>query len=86
MELSTIKQYLKVDFDDDDELIRSMQKAAEDYLKNAGVTCSYESDLYQLAVLLLVTNWYENRNAVLTGMVNSKLEYSLKHILAQLMD
>lgn len=86
MELSMIKQYLKVDFDDDDELILSMQKAAESYVKNAGVTCSYESDLYQLAILLLVTNWYENRNAVLVGTVSNKLEYSLKHILAQLMD
>ena len=86
MELSTIKQYLKVDFEDDDELILSMQKAAEAYMENAGVTCSYESDLYQLAILLLVTNWYENRNAVLVGTVSNKLEYSLKHILAQLMD
>ena len=86
MELSIIKQYLKVDFDDDNELILSMQKAAEAYMENAGVTCSYESDLYRLAILLLVTNWYENRNSVLVGTVSNKLVYSLKHILAQLMD
>lgn len=84
MELAIIKQYLKVDFDDDDVLITTMQNASETYLTNAGVVCSYENPLYELAVLLLVTNWYENRNTVIIGSVSRSIEYSLKHILAQL--
>ncbi|CAI3699711.1 conserved hypothetical protein [Clostridium neonatale] len=84
MGLDEIKLYLRIDTDDEDELLSSLQLSAEEYLLNAGIEKDYEKQLYKLAVKLLISNWYENRNPVLTGSISKKLEYSLQHIIAQL--
>lgn len=84
MGLDEIKLYLRIDTDDEDELLSSLQLSAEEYLLNAGIEKDYERQLYKLAVKLLISNWYENRNPVLTGSISKKLEYSLQHIIAQL--
>ena len=84
MGLDEIKLYLRIDTDDEDELLSSLQLSAEEYLLNAGIEKDYEKQLYKLAVKLLISNWYENRNPVLTVSISKKLEYSLQHIIAQL--
>lgn len=84
MELDEIKLYLRLDTDDEDELLSSLQLSAEEYLLNAGIEKDYEKQLYKLAVKLLISNWYENRNPVSTGSISKKIEYSLQHIVAQL--
>lgn len=84
MGLDEIKLYLRIDTDDEDELLSSLQLSAEEYLLNAGIEKDYEKQLYKLAVKLLISNWYENRNPILTGSISKKLEYSLQHIIAQL--
>ena len=76
MGLDEIKLYLRIDTDDEDELLSSLQLSAEEYLLNAGIEKDYEKQLYKLAVKLLISNWYENRNPVLTGSISKKLEYS----------
>lgn len=82
MELTEIKEFLRVDFDEDDILIGSLKLAAETYIKNAGSKISsYENALYKLAVLLLIAHWYENREVIGT---DSKLAYSLQCLLMQL--
>lgn len=84
MELTEIKLYLRIDEDSEDTLISSLQLAAEEYLTNAGVTKDYTKELYKLAIKLLVSNWYENRDTILIGSISKKLDYSLNHILMQL--
>lgn len=37
MELKEIKEYLRVDFDEDDILLQTLIYAAEEYLLNAGI-------------------------------------------------
>lgn len=84
MDIEELKLYLRVDTDDEDPLIESLQIAAEEYLLNAGVKCSYERRLYGVAVKLIVSNWYENRNPVLVGTISKEIEMSLNCIIPQL--
>lgn len=84
MELDEIKLYLRLDTDDEDELLKSFQLSAEEYLANAGVIKDYEKNLYKLAIKLLISNWYENRIPVLSGSISKKIEYSLQNIITQL--
>jgi len=81
MNLEELKVWLRVDGDEDDNLIASLQFAAEQYLNNAGVVKDYSKDLYKLAISLLVTHWFENREP--TGKAD-KLEFSLSSIITQL--
>lgn len=84
MDLRELKEYLRIDFEEDDILLRSLLLAAEEYLYNAGIKRDYKKSLYSLAIKLLVKHWYDNRECVVAGNVNNKLEYSLNAILAQL--
>lgn len=81
MDLQEIKEYLRIDSDNEDGLITGLQKAAEKYLENAGIAVDYTNELYKLAVKLLVCHWYENREP--TGEA-TELAFSLRHIIAQL--
>lgn len=81
MELEEIKIYLRIDFAEDDKFILSLQGAAEEYLKNAGVRVGYENDLYKTAVKMLISNWYNNRD-VIGG--NDTLSIMFKSIVSQL--
>lgn len=61
MELSELKAYLRLDTDDEDAELLSMQAAAIDYLNAAGITDS-DSARYVLAVKGLVLHFYDHRD------------------------
>lgn len=77
MTLEEAKLYLRVDTDDDDALIQALITAAESYIaQQTGKTKTLvgadengqpiyedikESELWELAVKLLLAHWYENR-------------------------
>lgn len=85
--LEEIKSFLKLeeDFTEDDNLIKSLMIAAEEYIKNAtGIAFDNTNQLAKLAVTLLVSHWYENRNIVIVGTISKELEFSLKTIMTQL--
>lgn len=81
MELQEIKDYLRVDSEEENEMLLALQKAAEDYLLNAGITIDYKKELYKLAIKLLISHWYENRTII--GKAD-KLSFSLDAIIMQL--
>jgi uncharacterized phage protein (predicted DNA packaging) len=81
LELDELKLFLRVDGEEEDELIQGLQLAAEEYLINAGVNKDYSKELYKLAVKLLVTHWYNNREV--TGKAD-RLAFSLDTIILQL--
>lgn len=82
MELEELKNFLRVDYPEDDILIGSLKLSAESYIKNAGSkVSSYDNSLYKLAVMMLVSHWYENREVV---GESDKLAYSLECLLIQL--
>lgn len=82
MTIEEAKEFLRIDGNDEDLLIQSLLTAAENYLTNAGVTVT-SGPLYELAIKLLVSHWYENRAVVGVGKAD-KLAFSLDSIIAQL--
>ncbi|MGU3371615.1 head-tail connector protein [Bacillus mycoides] len=82
LKLEEAKEYLRVDGDEEDSLISSFITAAEIYIKNAtSKNVDLKSELAKLAARILISHWYENREAV--GKAE-KLAFSLQSILVQL--
>ncbi len=96
--LDEVKNYLRVDLDDDDALIQSFIAAAEAYLQNAtgkdypaedgdGNKIGY--DLEKAYLKLLIAYWYEHRSAVpgskgSGGAVPDEFTFATKSLLLQL--
>jgi len=84
MELQEVKEYLRVDSADDDNLIGLLITAADQYLKKSGCDESTDPELYGLAQKLLISHWYENRGVVLVGTVSKSFEFSLQSLILSL--
>lgn len=91
MKLEEIKIFLRVDEEEDDELISSLHLAAESYIENAtGIVKEMIIDreqllsLYNLTLKILITHWYENRSVEITGSNFNKLSFSLDTLFLQL--
>lgn len=86
--LDEIKNFCKVDFDDDDNLLTLIEASAEQYLINAGgnITTLTDADknLAKLYILVLVNDWYNNRNLLADNKISEKVRYTLQSILLQL--
>lgn len=83
MDLEDIKLYLRVDHDEEDNLLLSLQKASEEYLYNAGCVKNYDNDLYRIAIKMLINHWYDNRGII---GVSDHISHSLESIIYQLRD
>ncbi|MFC0559680.1 head-tail connector protein [Halalkalibacter alkalisediminis] len=82
--LALVKQYSRVDFEEDNFLLSSLISSAEEYIFNAtGYTIIYEKELEKLAVALLVNHFYENRNIVADKYIY-QMPKSIESILRQL--
>lgn len=79
--IDTVKEYLRIDGTEDDSLLGFLIDSAKEYLSGSGVK-ETDSKRYELAVIMLVTHWYENREAV--GRVQGKVELGLQSIILQL--
>lgn len=84
MELEEVKEYLKVEITDDDELIQSLIDASDIYIKNSCGVDYTVSEITKLAQKSLISHWYENRGAVIVGTISKQLEFSLYAILEQI--
>ncbi|CAH1230694.1 hypothetical protein PAECIP111891_06725 [Paenibacillus allorhizoplanae] len=80
LDLSEVKDYLRIDGSEDDTVLALLIDAAINYMTNAGVLES-ESSLYKLALMLYVSLHYENRDpsAKISGF-----NFSLESIIMQL--
>ena len=79
-ELASLKNYLRVDYTDDDELIKSLQSAAIEFVQNStGKQYSSSDKLYSLCVNILVAHWYENRDNV--AQYTNEMPYTTKTIM-----
>ena len=83
MEVTELKEYLRIDNSDEDVLILGLQKAAEEYMTNAGVNKDYTKELYKLAIKVLVNHWYDNRMIYIDKSLND-LSYSLSAMITQI--
>lgn len=80
-----IIDFMNIDEEDvQDNLFDIFILSAIEYLNNAGVTEeNKKSNLYKMAVALLVSHWYDN-GSVTTDVNNQPLKWSLQYILTQL--
>jgi uncharacterized phage protein (predicted DNA packaging) len=80
--LDDVKTYLRIDGTEDDVFLSSLISGAKLFINNAtGKTVNESNDLHKLAVSLLCSHWYENREVV--GKAD-KLAFSLDSILFQI--
>lgn len=73
MELTQLKNYLRIDHDFDNTTLEMLKQVAEQYVINAvdSEITSYISDVrFDYAVTLLVGHWYEARIATSENALN----------------
>lgn len=68
MDINIIKSYMRVDYDEDDQLIGALMLAAKTYLSNAGAKERANNELYNVVLMMLTTFFYENRSADATAI------------------
>lgn len=78
-----VKDYLRIDNNEDDCTIQLLIDAAEEYLFNTtGRQHDSSNQLAKLFCLVLVCDWYENRQLV--GRVGEKVRYIINSMAQQL--
>lgn len=83
MELSYVKTFLKVDFDDDDEYISLLTDVAKEYVVDAIGKCDESIARVKLLMLVIITEMYENRSFTV-DTANQKAQYTIRSIINQL--
>lgn len=86
--LEFIKQYGRIDYDDDDALLNTLILVSIEFIKNATGRTILESttDAFeQLAVAFTTLHFYENREMVVsTGAVPQRIPMTLQSLYSQL--
>lgn len=82
LDLDIVKSFLRVDYDDDDQLIEFEIQAARDYIKNAVGIFVDGDPLMELLAMKLVTDMYDKRTYTVSE--NEKSSYTTKSMVMQL--
>jgi len=93
--LNDAKMHLRIDFSDEDTYIQLLIEAAYDFVRDTlqrpikvEEMSAEEGTLWDvpktidLAILLLVSHWYENRSAVVVGLVASEVAFSVTDLIS----
>ena len=80
--LQRLKRYMRVDHDDDDDLICRLWESSVEYLKNAGIDESSDPGLYWLAAAGLTLYWYDS-NPFDSGTLES-IPLGIRRVINQL--
>ncbi len=83
MDLMSVKKYLRIDFDGDDEILEIIMQAAADYIKSAVGDYSAEDPRVKLLFLNITASMYENR-LYSVDTTNEKLSWINSSLLLQL--
>lgn len=78
-----VKEYLKIDTDEEDVQIQEFINAAVEELEDSGIK-DQSTASYGLAIKLLVANYYEERRPQVVGTIVTNLNYSLNRIILRL--
>lgn len=80
--LDEVKEWLRIDTDADDVTLQTLIFVAEKYLFNAtGKTFDTNNHEARLLCLVLIADWYENRELI--GK-DSNVRYAIRSLLTQL--
>lgn len=81
--LEEVKDYLKIDTDEEDAQIEEFIDAAVEELSDSGIK-DQSTKSYGLAIKLLVANYYEERKPQVVGTITTNLNFSLQRIILRL--
>lgn len=81
VDLKKAKDYLRIDYEDDDTFIESLIIASKTYLENACGEFT-QDELTDLAQLILIGHWNDNRTLI--GTVTDDIKHSLDAIIFQI--
>lgn len=81
--LDKVKQYLKIDYDDDDTTLNLLIDSAKKYVTSATGYTDVTEPRIQLLIMVLVKDWYDN-SSYTTDRVSQSASYTIKSILRQL--
>lgn len=89
LSLEEVKEYLKIDYDDEDNLLNDLILTAESYLYNAtGIEYDSSNQLAKLYCRVLVNEWFKDRGLTMSASktmnIIDKNRYTLQSILLQL--
>ncbi|MGY6209725.1 head-tail connector protein [Cytobacillus firmus] len=84
IDLAIARKWLREPPEEDNDIIKLIIGATEEYLKNAtGRTFDDTNNQARLFCLILVTDWYENRDLIGTKP-SEKVRFSIQSMLIQL--
>lgn len=82
--LDHVKEYLRIDGDQDDKMLGFLVDSAKEYLTDSGVRAT-EGSQYKLAIVMLVKQWYEdNRNESTSSRKAMHIDHGLQSIILKL--
>jgi uncharacterized phage protein (predicted DNA packaging) len=91
IDLDFAKNYLKVDYDDEDNLISVLILAAKSYIQTAlgfSITSEWTTteeipDELTVAALLLISHWFENRKfqTTVTGVLGQEMAFAVSALI-----
>ena len=85
MTIETVKDYLRVDGDDDDGLISLMMETAKEYIVSAVGEYDEEDKTANILFCAIVQNLYDNRELMQSDIQQRKrIEYTFGSIILQL--
>ena len=85
MELQDVKSYLRVDYDDDDNLIRLMLDAVTDEMMEliAGFNPADPTNRQKMLILAYVKELYDTRGKIQTGAGQEKMRFAVQSMMTK---
>jgi uncharacterized phage protein (predicted DNA packaging) len=89
LDLDFVKNYLKVDYTDDDNLISALIVAAQSYIDTMlgfkitekwPVTSDIPAEL-TIACLMIIAHWYDNRQIQTPGTLGDEIKFAVSAII-----
>lgn len=85
MGLEDIKEYLRVDGDDEDNLISMMMEAGKEYIRSAVGGYDDTDKTANILLAAVVQNMYDNRELMQSDQqVKKRIEYTFQSMILQL--
>ena len=84
MDKKKVKEYLRVDFDEDDGIIEQMMAAAENYIIAAVGKYDSSNEKANMLFMALVQDLYDNRTLMVTEQQKKRMSYTFGSIILQL--
>lgn len=85
MGLEDIKEYLRVDGDDEDKLISTMMEAGKEYIRSAVGEYDDTDKTANILLAAIVQNMYDNRELMQSDQqVKKRIEYTFQSMILQL--